>query len=88
MTSGMQLDRGYLSPYFCTNTESLIAELHDAAILITDMKVNSIQEILPLIQAIAGSGKELLIIADDLQGDALSTLVINKLRGTPQSLCY
>ncbi len=82
MTSGMQLDRGYLSPYFCTNTESLIAELHDAAILITDLKVNSIQEILPLIQAIAGSGKELLIIADDLQGDALSTLVINKLRGT------
>ncbi len=82
MASGMQLDRGYLSPYFCTNTEALTAELHDAAVLITDMRIGSIQEILPLIQTIASTGKELLIIADDLQGDALSTLVINKLRGT------
>lgn len=82
MVDGMQFDRGYLSPYFCTNTESLIAELHNAAVLITDAKISSIQEILPLLQTAAGSGKEFFIVADDLQGDALSTLVINKLRGT------
>ncbi len=82
MMGGMQFDRGYLSPYFCTNTETLIAELHDAVVLITDAKISSIQEILPLLQTAAGSGKELFIVADDLQGDALSTLVINKLRGT------
>ncbi|MGH2611619.1 MAG: chaperonin GroEL [Rhabdochlamydiaceae bacterium] len=82
MTDGMQFDRGYLSPYFCTNTELLTAEMHDAAVLITDMKVNSIQEVLPLLQAVTSTGRELFIIADDLQGDALSTLVINKLRGT------
>lgn len=82
MVGGMQFDRGYVSPYFCTNSETLIAELHDTAVLITDAKISSIQEILPLLQTAAGSGKELLIVADDLQGDALSTLVINKLRGT------
>jgi chaperonin GroEL len=82
MTDGMQLDRGYLSPYFCTNKDAMTAELHDAAVLITDMKIGSIQEILPLLQTIASTGKPLFIIADDLQGDALSALVINKLRGT------
>lgn len=82
MVDGLQFDRGYLSPYFCTNTEALTAELHDAAVLITDMKISSIQEIILLVQAAASTGRELFIIADDLQGDALSTLVINKLRGT------
>ncbi len=82
MVEGLQLDRGYLSPYFCTHTETLVAELKDAAVLITDMKITSIQEIIHLLQTIASTGKELLIIADDLEGDALSTLVINKLRGT------
>ena len=82
MVDGMQFDRGYLSPYFCTNTETLTAELHDAALLITDGKISSIQEILTLLQTAADVGKELLIVADDLQGDVLSTLVINKLRAT------
>ncbi len=82
MADGLQVDRGYLSAYFCTNMDAQVAEMHNPAILITDMKVSSIQEILPLIQATAAAGKELLIIADDLQGDALSTLVVNKLRGT------
>lgn len=79
---GMQLDWGYLSPYFCTHTETRIAKMHTPALLITDMKISSIQEVLPLMEAISVSGQELLIIADDIQQDALSTLVINKLRGT------
>jgi chaperonin GroEL len=82
MVDGFQLDRGYLSPYFCTNAETLTAEMQDPAILITDTKISSIQEILSLIQAVASTGKELLIVADDVQKDALSTLVINRLRGT------
>ena len=79
---GMQFDRGYLSPYFCTNAENLTVEMAGAGILVTDKKISSIQEILPLLQALAGSGKGLLIIAEDIEGDALSTLVVNKLRGT------
>lgn len=82
MVEGMQFDRGYTSAYFCTNAETLVAEMHDAGILITDKKISSIQEILPILQSIATSAKELLIIADDIEGEALSTLVINKLRGT------
>jgi chaperonin GroEL len=82
LVEGMRLDRGYTSPYFCTNRETLIAELHDAKVLITDKKISSIQEILPILHAVASAGTPLLIIAEDIEGDALSTLVINKLRGT------
>lgn len=82
IVEGMQFDRGYVSPYFCTNTEKLIVEMNHPKILITDKKINSIQEILPILQQIATTGQELLLIADEVEGDALSTLVINKLRGT------
>ncbi|NGX51505.1 MAG: 60 kDa chaperonin [Chlamydiae bacterium] len=82
MVEGMQFDRGYTSPYFCTNPEKLLVEMSEAAILITDKKISSIQEILPLLQAQSSTGKPLLIIAEDIEGDALSTLVVNKLRGT------
>lgn len=80
MVEGMQIDRGYLSSYFCTNMEKMTCELANPLILITDAKIQSVQDILPLLQSIAASGQELLIIADELEGDALSTLVINKMR--------
>ena len=79
---GMQFDRGYISSYFCTNADRLTVEMTNASILITDKKISSIQELLPILQSIAATGQELLIIAEDLEGDALSTLVVNKLRGT------
>ncbi len=82
LVEGMLLDRGYLSPYFCTNGEKLTVEMTNCAVLITDKKISSAQEILSLLQQTAASGQELLIIADDIDGDALSTLVVNKLRGT------
>lgn len=82
MVEGMQFDRGYSSSYFCTNAETLSVEMNNPLILITDKKISSIQEILPILQATAASASELLIIADDIEGDALSTLVVNKLRGT------
>ncbi|HKY99638.1 MAG TPA: chaperonin GroEL [Rhabdochlamydiaceae bacterium] len=82
MVEGMQFDRGYVSAYFCTNAESMTVEMHDAKILITDKKIASVQEILTILQAVASSASELLIIADDIEGDSLSTLVVNKLRGT------
>ncbi len=82
IVEGMQFDRGFTSSYFCTNAEALIVEMHNPHILVTDKKISSIQEILPILQAVAASGKELLIVADDIEGDALSTLVINKLRGS------
>lgn len=82
MVEGMQFDRGYLSAYFCTNAEAMSVEMKEAKILITDKKISSAQEILPILQAIASSSSELLIIADEIDGDALSTLVVNKLRGT------
>jgi chaperonin GroEL len=82
IVEGMQFERGYTSSYFCTNTENLSVELTNAKILITDKKISSIQEILPILQSIAATATELLIIADDIEGDALSTLVVNKLRGT------
>jgi chaperonin GroEL len=82
VVEGMQFDRGYSSSYFCTNAENLTVEMHDVKILITDKKISSVQEILPLLQGIASTGQELLLIADDIEADALSTLVINKLRGT------
>ena len=82
MVEGMQFDRGYTSAYFCTNAEKMQVEMENPRIIITDKKLSSIQEILPLLQATAAKSQELLIIADDIEGDALSTLVINKLRGT------
>lgn len=82
MVEGMQFDRGYTSPYFCTNAENMLVEMDQAHLLITDKKISAIQEILPLLQAVAASGQSLLIIAEDIEGDALSTLVVNKLRGT------
>lgn len=82
VVEGMQFDRGYLSPYFCSDSDKTSLEMHSPHILLVDKKINSIQELLPILQNIAGSGKELLIIAEDIEGDALATLVINKLRGT------
>ncbi|HWV25038.1 MAG TPA: chaperonin GroEL [Thermomicrobiales bacterium] len=85
-TEGMQIDRGYISPYFVTNTESMTAEFEDPYILITDKKISSIQDILPTIENVARSGKALVIIAEDVDGEALATLVVNKLQGRFQSL--
>jgi chaperonin GroEL len=82
IVEGMQFDRGYLSAYFCTNPEKMIIEMNRPKILVTDRKITSVHDILPLLQTVASSGTELLIIADDIEGDALSTLVVNKLRGT------
>jgi chaperonin GroEL len=82
IVEGMQFDRGYMSAYFCTNAENLSVEMQNVKILITDKKISSVQEILPLLQGVATTAQELLIIADDIEGDGLSTLVINKLRGT------
>jgi chaperonin GroEL len=79
---GMQFDRGYVSPYFCTNAEKMIVEMENPRLLITDKKINSAQEILPILQNVAATGTPLVIIADDIEGDALSTLVMNKLRST------
>ncbi len=83
IVEGLQIDKGYVSAYMVTNPERMEAEMKDAAILITDKKIGSVQEILPLLEKIAQSGKkELVIIADDVEGDALSTFIVNKLRGT------
>ena len=82
MVEGMQFDRGYISAYFCTNPEALTVEMSEAKLLITDKKISSVQEILPLLSSIASTATELLIIAEEIDGDALSTLVVNKLRGT------
>ncbi len=82
VVEGMQFDRGYLSPYMATDTDKMEANLDDCLVLITDKKISSIQEILPLLEQIVQSGKKLLIIAEDVEGEALTTLVLNKLRGT------
>ena len=82
VVEGMQFDRGYLSPYMVTDTDKMEAILDDCLILITDKKISNIQEILPLLEQIVQSGKKLLIIAEDVEGEALTTLVLNKLRGT------
>lgn len=82
MVEGMQFDRGYTSAYFCTNAEALTVEMQNPCILVTDKKIGSIQELIPILQSVAATAQELLIIADDIEGDPLSTLVINKLRGT------
>src|SRR5919112_321387 len=81
-TEGMQIDRGYISPYFVTNTERMEAELDDPFILITDKKVSSIQDVLPVLEKVATARAPLMIIAEDVDGEALATLVVNKLRGT------
>jgi chaperonin GroEL len=82
VVEGMMFDRGYVSPYMVTDTEKMEAVIDDASILITDKKLSNIQEILPLLEKIVQSGKKLVIIAEDIEGEALSTLVLNKLRGT------
>jgi chaperonin GroEL len=82
IVEGMQFDRGYLSPYFCTNNEKMLVEMQNASLLIVDKKISNIHDLLPILQSIASTGKELLIIAEDIDGDALATLVVNKLRGT------
>ena len=82
VVEGMQFDRGYLSPYMVTDTDKMEATLEDCLILITDKKISNIQEILPLLEQIVQSGKKLLIVAEDVEGEALTTLVLNKLRGT------
>ncbi len=85
-TEGMQIDRGYISPYFVTNTEAMAAEFEDPFIFITDKKISAIQDILPTIEAVARTGKALVIIAEDVDGEALATLVVNKLQGRFNSL--
>ena len=82
VVEGMQFDRGYISPYMVTDTEKMEAVLDDAYILITDKKISNIQDILPVLEQIVQQGKKLLIIAEDIEGEALTTLVVNKLRGT------
>ena len=81
VVEGMQFDRGYLSPYFITNAEKMLAELEDAYILIHEKKLSSLQPMLPILEAVVQSGKPLLIVAEDIEGEALATLVVNKLRG-------
>ena len=82
VVEGMQFDRGYITPYMITDTEKMEAVIDDAYLLITDKKISNIQEILPLLESIVKSGKKLVIIAEDVEGEALSTLIVNKLRGT------
>ena len=81
VVEGMEFDRGYLSPYFVTNAEKMLAELEDAYLLIHEKKLSSLQPLLPILEAIVQAGKPLLIIAEDIEGEALATLVVNKLRG-------
>ncbi|MBQ9994692.1 MAG: chaperonin GroEL [Clostridia bacterium] len=82
VVEGMMFDRGYISPYMVTDTEKMEAVIDDAFLLITDKKISNIQEILPLLEQIVQSGKKLVIVAEDIEGDALSTIIVNKLRGT------
>jgi len=87
VVEGMQFDRGYITPYMVTDTEKMEAVMDDALILITDKKISNIQEILPVLEQVIQSGKKLVIIAEDVEGEALSTLIVNKLRGTLNVLC-
>ncbi|MCL2754703.1 MAG: chaperonin GroEL [Oscillospiraceae bacterium] len=82
VVEGMQFDRGYVSPYFSTDMEKMVCELEDASVLITDKKLSNIQDLLPLLEQVVQAGKRLLIIAEDIEGEALTTLILNKLRGT------
>ena len=81
VVEGMQFDRGYLSPYFVTNPEKMIADLEDAYILLHEKKLSNLQAMLPVLEAVVQTGKPLVIIAEDVEGEALATLVVNKLRG-------
>src|SRR5687767_15295771 len=81
VVEGMQFDRGYLSPYFITNAEKMLAELEDAYILLHEKKLSSLQAMLPILETVVQSGKPLVIVAEDIEGEALATLVVNKLRG-------
>ena len=87
VVEGMQFDRGYLSPYMVTDTDKMEAVIDDALILITDKKISNIQEILPLLEQIVKAGRKLLIIAEDVEGEALATIILNKLRGTFTCVC-
>ena len=87
IVEGMQFDRGYISPYMVTDTDKMEAVIDDAYVLITDKKISNIQEILPLLEQILQSGKQLVIIAEDVEGEALSTILVNKLRGTFTCVC-
>ena len=87
VVEGMQFDRGYIAPYMVTDTDKMEAVLDDAAILITDKKISNIQEILPLLEQVVQAGRKLLIIAEDVEGEALATIILNKLRGTFISVC-
>ena len=87
VVEGMQVDRGFLSPYMVTDTEKMEAVLDDPLILLTDKKISNIQEIIPVLEQVIQAGKKLLIIAEDVEGEALSTLLVNKLRGTLSVLC-
>ena len=87
VVEGMQFDRGYLSPYMVTDTDKMEAVIDDALVLITDKKISNIQEILPLLEQIVKAGRKLLIIAEDVEGEALATIVLNKLRGTFTCVC-
>ena len=82
VVEGMQFDRGYVTPYMCTDTEKMEANLDDALVLITDKKLSNIQELLPILEQVVKSSKKLLLIAEDIEGEALSTLIVNRLRGT------
>lgn len=82
ISAGMQFDRGYLSPYMSTNMEKMEAELNDCYVLLTDKKISNVQEILPILEQVVKQGLKLLIVADDIEGEALTTLIVNKLRGT------
>ena len=87
VVEGMQINRGFLSPYMVTDTEKMEAVLDDPLILLTDKKISNIQEIIPILEQVIQSGKKLLIMAEDVEGEALSTLLVNKLRGTLNVLC-
>ena len=87
VVEGMQIDRGFLSPYMVTDTDKMEAVLDDPLILLTDKKISNIQEIIPILEQVIQSGKKLLIMAEDVEGEALSTLLVNKLRGTLNVLC-
>ena len=87
VVEGMQFDRGYLSPYMVTDTDKMEAVLDDALVLITDKKISNIQEVLPLLEKVVQQGRKLLIIAEDVEGEALATIVLNKLRGTFTCIC-
>ena len=87
VVEGMQFDRGYISPYMVTDTDKMEAVLDDALILITDKKISSIQEILPILEPVVKTGKKMMIIAEDVEGDALATLLVNRLRGNFNCVC-